>query len=480
MNRSIQPIFLLCLLVAPIPSLVGTSSTAPAEIPEREREHASELARKALHYLDMERYAQAELTLREALAIVPDKATWLYNLACIQSLRGKKEEALDSLQRATDVGFTDFTQLEHDPFLKPLRENPRFKELIARKDEIRHNAAERALAELKARFGEKYLYEVDEERKLIFAAATDRETLDALKHSLIAQANSQWEQLFSHKPDEFIRIVIPTAGDFHKLVHVPGAAGIYLDESRTLVAQRMGQVMVHEFTHALHAADQRAVGQEHPVWLREGLASMYEAGEVVDDVLQPRDNFRLTYVQSAAKHQALVPLDKLLKYTPQDFVAHANLAYGESSSFLLYLYEKQLLRKFYEEFKLAYPADPFGKLALERSTGSSLADLQKDWTQWMLERPAPVLKPALGGAWIGASVAPANDGIRITVITPNGPSAMSGLKVGDVIVGVDDRDVRDSQTFIPLLLNHQPGDMIVVKVRRGENYLKVPVVLGKR
>jgi tetratricopeptide (TPR) repeat protein len=462
------------VIAAPAPT------TRPAEISERDRARASELARKAVTYMDQQRYAQADLALRDALAIIPDKTTWLFNLACVQAVRGKPDEAMDTLEQATDLGFTDFTQLEHDAFLKPLRGLPRYQKLIARKDEIRHNAAELALAQLKARLGPKYLYEADEQNKLIFAAATDQATLDALKSALLKQAASQWDLLFSHKPDEFIRIVIPTAVDFRKLVHVPSASGIYLDESRTLYAQRMGQVVVHEFTHALHAADQRAVGQEHPVWLREGLASMYEAGDFVDDVLEPRDNFRLAFVQNAARRHALVPLEKLLRYTPQDFVSHANLAYGQSSSLLLYLYEQKLIRKFYDEFKKTYDADPFGRIALERTTGLDLAELQNQWTQWMLQREAPALQPPLGGAWIGASVAPGNDGIRITLVSPNGPALMSGLKVGDVIIAVDEHEARDSQTLLPIIASHQPGDLIVLKVRRGEEYLKVPMVLGKR
>ena len=472
--------FLCVLILATSARATPAPTTRPLEISDRDRARASELARKAITYIDQQRYAQAELALRDALGIIPDKTSWLFNLACVQATRGKSDEALATLEQATDLGFTDFTILEHDPMLKSLRQLPRYQKLIARKDEIRHNAAELALSQLKARFGPKYIYEADEEKKLIFAAATDQATLDSLKADLFKQAATQWDLLFSHKPDEFIRIVIPTAADFRKLVHVPGASGIYLDESRTLYAQRMGQVVVHEFTHALHAADQRAVGQEHPVWLREGLASMFEAGEFVDDKLEPRDNFRLSYVQNAAKRHALVSLDKLIKYTSQDFVTHSNPAYGESSSLLLYLYENKLLRKFYDEFKKTYDADPFGKLALERSTGLELAELQNQWTQWMLQREPPALQPPPGGAWIGASVAPGNDGVRITVVMPNGPASMSGLRIGDVIIGIDEREVRDSQTLLPLIASHQPGDLIVLKVRRGEQYLKVPMVLGRR
>src|SRR2546421_5814796 len=121
------------------------------------------------------------------------------------------------------------------------------------------------------------MYEAYEEHNLIFTAHTDQATLDALKQLLLDQATSQWETLFSRKPDEFIRIVIPTEADYRKQITQRGVAGMYTDENRTLIAPHMGQIMVHEFTHALHAADQRAAGQIHPGLLREGNASLYEA-----------------------------------------------------------------------------------------------------------------------------------------------------------------------------------------------------------
>jgi S1-C subfamily serine protease len=75
---------------------------------------------------------------------------------------------------------------------------------------------------------------------------------------------------------------------------------------------------------------------------------------------------------------------------------------------------------------------------------------------------------------------PENDGLKLSLIFPGGPSAMSGLKIGDVIVGMDDREVRDYPTLLALLMNRKPGDMVILKVRRGEQYLTVPVALGKR
>ncbi len=104
---------------------------------------------------------------------------------------GQADAAMGCLERATEYGFTDFTILQNASDFTPLHAMPRYKQLIARKDEIRHNAAQRAMDELRARFGNSYLIEADEEQKLIFATNTDRATLDALKTWLHDQEISQ-------------------------------------------------------------------------------------------------------------------------------------------------------------------------------------------------------------------------------------------------------------------------------------------------
>ncbi|HWE04044.1 MAG TPA: PDZ domain-containing protein [Tepidisphaeraceae bacterium] len=438
------------------------------------------LARESIGFIDIHDLDSAEARLRAAIAILPGKAIWQYNLACILTARKRIDAAMEALGRATELGFSDFTILESDADLKPLHELPAYQALIARKKEINHQAAELAMNDLKSRFGKDYLYEVDEDRKLIFATNIDRATLDALKIWLHDQAKSQEEQLFAHKSDEFIRVVVPSLADYRKLVRQRGVMGIYEDETRTLLAERMGQVMTHEFTHALHAADQRAVRQEHPVWLREGLASMYEAGEFENGELLPRDNFRLAFIQSAARRHALIPLEKLLTLTTRDFVNSPNLAYGESSSLLLYLYEKKSLRKFYDAYKASYGSDPSGGGALESVTQLNLVDLQSAWTQWMLGRKSPQLVAAAGGPYLGLHFGEAIDGLKVSMVLPSGSAAKAGIKLGDVIVGLNDREVRDNASLAPLLSAHRVGDEIRLKVRRDGKYIDVPVTLGQR
>ena len=62
--------------------------------------------------------------------------------------------------------------------------------------------------ELKAAFGDRYRYQLDEPIKLVFAARLDQQALDDADKQLQVEQQSLAEQLFSHPPDELVRVVI--------------------------------------------------------------------------------------------------------------------------------------------------------------------------------------------------------------------------------------------------------------------------------
>ncbi len=66
-----------------------------------------------------------------ALNLDPDDAGIAYNVACLFSLEGETERAFVSLQQAVDGGFVRRDWFEKDPDLDPLRDDARFKELMA-------------------------------------------------------------------------------------------------------------------------------------------------------------------------------------------------------------------------------------------------------------------------------------------------------------------------------------------------------------
>jgi adenylate cyclase len=66
----------------------------------------------------------------QALAIDPDEPMVLYNVACIQSLAQRYDDALETLEKAVRKGLTQKSWLEHDSNLNPLRRFPRYKRLL--------------------------------------------------------------------------------------------------------------------------------------------------------------------------------------------------------------------------------------------------------------------------------------------------------------------------------------------------------------
>jgi tetratricopeptide (TPR) repeat protein len=67
---------------------------------------------------------------RRALTINPDDPLLLYNVACMYSLLGNSNEALDCLEKAVDKGYGQKDWVEHDSDLDSVRELPRFKMIV--------------------------------------------------------------------------------------------------------------------------------------------------------------------------------------------------------------------------------------------------------------------------------------------------------------------------------------------------------------
>ena len=258
---------------------------------------------------------------------------------------------------------------------------------------VRTGTAEEAVAALKERFGSKgYRYEIDVEQRLIFAvAAADDAAFDRLRASLKEQAEAFHAELFEHKPDQYVTVLMPTVPDYRRLVKYKNVPGAYIDSLRTLIARDRGFVVTHEFTHALHAADREPLGQAHAVWVIEGLGALSEAAEFTGGKLKFHDNLRFGDLRFSAARKAVIPLERLVVMDQREFVKRPNLTYGQSGSVMLYLWEHKKLREFYETYKATYSEDPTGRVALEKVTGMKLPDFHSEWRQWQAARKG---KPA--------------------------------------------------------------------------------------
>lgn len=95
------------------------------------RELAAIFMDQGLRYLQLGRFERAEHEFQRALELEPQNETTWYNLACTYARWGKLDQAIDHLRQAVEHGFDDVTHMEKDSDLDSLRQDPRFREIIA-------------------------------------------------------------------------------------------------------------------------------------------------------------------------------------------------------------------------------------------------------------------------------------------------------------------------------------------------------------
>jgi S1-C subfamily serine protease len=83
-------------------------------------------------------------------------------------------------------------------------------------------------------------------------------------------------------------------------------------------------------------------------------------------------------------------------------------------------------------------------------------------------------------AWLGVFAHPLEEGVMVAGLVPNGPGARSGVQEGDVIVGLDSREVPTRKDLYLTLWRHAPGEKISIEVLRDNELRVVNVVGGSR
>ena len=100
------------------------------DYPSRQQEH-SRLRKQFVAAVRSGDTATMEETCRKGVKLLPDDPTWHFNLACSLAYFPKKTaEALDSLEKAIDLGFRSADAIAKDADLKRLAGERRYEELI--------------------------------------------------------------------------------------------------------------------------------------------------------------------------------------------------------------------------------------------------------------------------------------------------------------------------------------------------------------
>jgi serine protease Do len=80
-------------------------------------------------------------------------------------------------------------------------------------------------------------------------------------------------------------------------------------------------------------------------------------------------------------------------------------------------------------------------------------------------------------AYVGAKGTDDPDGCRLTAVDEDGPAAKAGLKVGDLVVKVDGREVKLYASLLRWVAETEPGETLNVEVKRGDKLLTLEVKL---
>lgn len=72
----------------------------------------------------------------------------------------------------------------------------------------------------------------------------------------------------------------------------------------------------------------------------------------------------------------------------------------------------------------------------------------------------------------------APDGLMVNEVTSNGPAAVAGIKVDDIITECDGEAIDTSDGFVTLIQSHKVGDKLSIKLWRSGKILTVTVTIG--
>jgi len=87
---------------------------------------------------------------------------------------------------------------------------------------------------------------------------------------------------------------------------------------------------------------------------------------------------------------------------------------------------------------------------------------------------------SIGYPYVGVQSQETEYGLMVVDVDPAGPAAASGLEAGDILVGINDARVDESTTFLQLLMQHRPGDVVSLVVERNGEELTIEIALGTR
>ncbi len=470
---------LLCLCTPTVAR--QDEKTAPPAAPKLDEEAIDRLQDEAVEAYNKGETEKALSMWVQILQSDPRDTTALYNSACAVTKLGYKDEAFKLLDLAVQFGFVNFEHLKHDADLEPLREDDRYTKLLDSIEKRYADAAQYMENWAREVLGTSAIIERDEDLRLVLATNLDRETFDRMRSTIRRQMRMQIDTIFDGPPNSYVLVLVPTPGKADEMIGSVRVAGYYDHDTRKLVLRDIGPSLRHELTHALHHAQMDRLDQEHPMWIQEGLASMFEMYDIDESGhYRVLDNTRLNIVLNLKRSAALSRWSDFFKQADDKFnKVRARAKYAEARAIFQYLAEKDLFEKWYRLYLTTYAEDRTGALAFERLFDKPLEDVERDYRMWLggKEKVPEVVRwsqPSIG-VWIADQAA--NDGVQVLDVNPGGAARVAGIRSGDVITAIDGRPMFAVEEVVVDILRRTDGEEVTLRLRRGKIYRDVKVNL---
>jgi serine protease DegQ len=70
--------------------------------------------------------------------------------------------------------------------------------------------------------------------------------------------------------------------------------------------------------------------------------------------------------------------------------------------------------------------------------------------------------------------------VLITQVERGSPAEKGGIRPGDVLLSVNNRQVADTTTMLNLIAALAPGQQAAIKLSRGQEVAEITVTIGRR
>lgn len=329
--------------------------------------------------------AAASKLIKQHLEQYPNDQIMLYNAACTACQLGEPEEGSKFLIKAVKAGFNDFAHMRRDSDLKPLRDHPIYKAILAARDAADNLLAQRSIDWWHKTFGEDtYRQDKDAKLRLNFLSNLDDDAFEQMRSMLEAEADYLSGTLFDNAVCQYVLVAYPKPEHVNQLLPRQITAGIYRHRRRELITTDTDSSLRHEFAHRMHHAHMDFLGQEHPLWIQEGIATLFEDYEInADGSIYFVPNERDKYAMKLEQAGRLLSLSEVIDFSRKDLTNQAIIAYPQLRSIFRFLAEHKLLNKWYDKYITDFDDDPTGKEALQFVFDNPLDQIQAIWKKWL-------------------------------------------------------------------------------------------------